>query len=413
VVHEASWKNNKESGSMESTQLLIDRRKNRIEYIDLLKCFAIFCVLWFHGIGAFRTNNDEWFVGTDPLHTFFTTFHMPLFFLISGFFFNSSFDLTFKDFLRKKSAALLIPHLTWSIMIALMNWGKPYTGWEWMGGVQPFSISPHIYAFFCPEPRTYFWFFKELFLTCLIVFTACKIFKKRYVAFIASMLFVLLVNFFGVVGKMQRFMMPIFWTGILLKAYYPVFSKHLNKFLIGSTIAFVACLRFYDHGYMIYHMDFSPLINFQQSLAERKIVFDFSNIGISGFRLLTAVAGCGFFFALFQRFWKKNVITSFFSRCGQLTVGVYGIQAIVLQWVMHNLLDFTNVNIWIYRFLITPMLAGFVFFVSIGAIKLIQRNTPLTFILFGSSLIERRMQYPAKNEVPNSVNDDRGTYQSA
>jgi fucose 4-O-acetylase-like acetyltransferase len=382
--------------------------KKRIEYIDLLKCFGIFCVLWAHSIGDLRISNDEWFFLADPVHKFLITYHMPLFFMISGFFFNSYFNLTFKEVFRKRFTYLIIPHITWSILIALMNWGMSLMGWKGPFSDKPFTILSQIQAFFIPDPATELWFFKDLFFTSLIAFIAYKVFKKRSKAFVASMLFVLLFNFFGVVGKIQRFMMPIFWTGILLKAYYPVFCKHLNKILIGSGILFIGCFCFYDYTYMIYIMDFPAFINFQQSLAEGKIVFDFTNIGISVFRSMIGIAGSVFFFLLFQRCWKKNTVTSFLSSCGQLTVGIYGIQSILLQRVMHNVLDFVNVNPWIYRFLITPSTAAFVFFTSILITKLIQQNTRLTFVLFGSSLVD-----PGVIHYENQHRSDDKQYQSA
>jgi hypothetical protein len=276
-----------------------------------------------------------------------------------------------------------------------MSYGMTFLGWR-AGAPEPelaesFSVLSRIRAFFIPDLRADLWFFKELFLTGLIVFAACKLFKKRYAAFIASMLFVLLFNCFGIVGKMQRFMMPIFWVGILLKTYYPFVCKHVNKVLIASAIVFAVCFYFYDYTYMIYLMDFPALINFQQSFAAGNLVFDVANIHISVFRSLIGIVGSIFFFALFQRCWKKNNITSFLSHCGQLTVGIYGIQSILLQRFMHNVLDFKNVSLWIYRFIITPSTSAFVFFISILLIKLIQRNNGLTFMLFGSSLVNRKV----------------------
>ncbi|MDR2149958.1 MAG: acyltransferase [Spirochaetaceae bacterium] len=373
--------------------VLLNSTKNRIEYIDLLKAFTMFCVLWYHAIGGLNDagsdiNGGRYFLA-DPLHIFFVTFHMPLFFMISGFFFTSSLNSSFKEVLRKRFTYLIIPHITWSLLIALANWGMTFLGWKMMF-YKPFTVQSQLQALIMPNPSTDLWFFKDLFLTTIIVFASCKLFKKRYMAFIVSMLFVLLVDAFGIVGKVQRFMMPIFWTGILLKAYYPLFSKHLNKILIISGISFFACLHFFDYTYIIYLMDFPTLINFQQSFAEGKIVFDFTNIGISIFRLLTGIAGSIFFFALFQRFWKKNAVTSFLGRCGQLTVGIYGIQSILLQRVIANVLDFSNGNKWIYWSIITPGAALFSFFASVLIVKLIQRNKPLTFILFGSSLVVER-----------------------
>jgi fucose 4-O-acetylase-like acetyltransferase len=240
--------------------------KPRIEFIDFLKAFAIFCVLWGHSIGDFRANNNEWFFLADPVLKFIFTYHMPLFFMVSGFFFSSSLESSFKEVFRRRFTVLIIPHITWSILIGFMNWGMSFLGWRTPFTDKPFTILSQIQAFFIPDPATDLWFFKDLFLTSIIVFVAYQIFKKRYLAFIASMLFVMLFDFFGVLGKVQRFMMPIFWTGILLKTYYPVFSKHLKKILIGSGILLLVCYYFYDHTYMIYLVDFPPIINFQHPL---------------------------------------------------------------------------------------------------------------------------------------------------
>jgi fucose 4-O-acetylase-like acetyltransferase len=375
---------------MDSTPVLLNSTKKRIEYIDLLKCFGIFCVLWFHSLGGLNNtggnvNSDRYFLA-DPLFVFFVTFNMPLFFMISGFFFTSSLNLSFKEVLRKRFTYLIIPHITWSLLISLANWGMTFLGWK-TAFYKPFTFISQLQALIMPDPSTELWFFKDLFLTTMIVFVFCKLFKKRYMAFIGSMFFVLLVDAFGIVGKVQRFMMPIFWTGILLKTYYPLICKHLNKILIGGGILFVACYYLYDFTYQIYICDFPTLINFQQSFAEGKIVFDFTNIRAAVLRALAGIVGSIFFFTLFQRCWKKNTVTSFFSRCGQLTVGIYGIQSILLQRVIANVLDFSDGNRWVYWLIITPCSAVFSFFASVLIVKLIQRNKRLTFILFGSSLV--------------------------
>jgi fucose 4-O-acetylase-like acetyltransferase len=392
---------------MDSAPVLLDSTKKRIEFIDLLKAFVIFCVLWNHSLGDLRTG---YFFLADPVLKFLATFHMPLFFMISGFFFSSLLKLSFKDIFQKRFNELMVPHITWSLLITLMTWGMSFMGWRTPFADKPFTIQSRIEALFIPDPGSELWFFRDLFLVTMIVFIACKIFKKPYIAFVASMLFVLPFNYFGLVDKMQRFLMPVFWIGILLKAYYPIFSKHLNKFLIGSGIVFILCVYFYDYTYIVHITGFPPLINFQQSLSERKIMFDFTNIGISVFRSFTGIMGSIFFFALFQRCWKKNSVTSFLSRCGQLTVGIYGIQAILLQRLMLNLLDFKNIDIWIFQFIITPITSAFVFFVSILIIRWIQQNKQLTFVLFGSSLLKREI-HPAENPINQKSNSD-GSYQS-
>jgi fucose 4-O-acetylase-like acetyltransferase len=377
---------------MESKVSLL--QKNRIEYIDLLKCFGIFCVLWFHSIevlnNAIMDPTNEHYFRTDPIHTFIATFNMPLFFMISGFFFTSSFNLSFKEVLWKKFTVLIIPNIAWIIILAFSDWGMTFLSWSWTTP-RHISVLGQLKAFFIPEPRADLWFFRELFVSEMIVFIFCKIFKKRFAVFIASMLFVLLFDCFGVITRMQRFMLPIFWTGILLKTYHPFFTKYLNKLLISLGILFVVCLHFFDYSYMIYASNFPKIINFQQSFARGNIVLDnITSIGISGIRFLTGAVGSLFFFALFQRCWKKNAVTSFLSRYGRITIGIYGIQSILLQRLLGNLLDFSNINMGLYWVVITPIAAVFSFFACVLIVKLIQRNERLTFMLFGSSLVVDR-----------------------
>jgi fucose 4-O-acetylase-like acetyltransferase len=319
---------------------------------------------------------------------------MPLFFMISGFLFSSSFDLSFKDFFRKKFTTLLIPHITWIIIVGLSDWVIQRVGWTLVFATGRVTLLSQIPAFFTPDPSAHFWFFKVLLLSESIVFIFYKIFKKRSIAFIGSMLFVLLFSFFGVVSKMERFLMPIFWAGILLKTYYPSFCKHLNKILISSGILFLVCFYVYKSAWTFYVMDFPTLINFQQSVAEGKIVFDVANIGISVFRSMTGIVGSIFFFALFQRCWKKNAVTTFFSRCGQITLGIYAVQAIIHQRILRNLIllyivDYPKINIWVYSLIINQIIGVFVLLVCVLIVSLIQRNKWLTFILFGSSLVDQ------------------------
>jgi hypothetical protein len=49
-----------------------------------------------------ENKRDERYFEMDPLHTFIATFYMPLFFMISEFFFTSSFNLGFKEGLWEK-----------------------------------------------------------------------------------------------------------------------------------------------------------------------------------------------------------------------------------------------------------------------------------------------------------------------
>ncbi|MDD8037541.1 MAG: acyltransferase family protein, partial [Thomasclavelia ramosa] len=59
---------------------------NRIEYIDFIKGFTIFLVVWGHAIQNISQNGSFW---NNPMHIFICSFHMPIFMLLSGFFFKN------------------------------------------------------------------------------------------------------------------------------------------------------------------------------------------------------------------------------------------------------------------------------------------------------------------------------------
>ena len=71
-------------------------RKYRIEWIDMARGFGIILSIYGH-------------LGYDLLTSWIYSFHMPLFFFISGFLFNCR-GMTFIDFLKRKIKSLIIPY---------------------------------------------------------------------------------------------------------------------------------------------------------------------------------------------------------------------------------------------------------------------------------------------------------------
>lgn len=77
--------------------------KERIEWVDVIKGFAIIMVMWGH------TYNNA------LIHVFIYSFHIPLFFLMSGYFFSIK-NMKYKDFLWYKIKTLLFPMAIFSII---------------------------------------------------------------------------------------------------------------------------------------------------------------------------------------------------------------------------------------------------------------------------------------------------------
>lgn len=88
----------------------------RILYIDILKLFTIYLVLWGHAIMHFQPDYEKSYI----FQTIYA-FHMPLFMMLSGYFASSSsMSLGFVIFFAKKFRQLLLPCLSWAILCWLI-----------------------------------------------------------------------------------------------------------------------------------------------------------------------------------------------------------------------------------------------------------------------------------------------------
>ncbi len=95
--------------------------------LDALKGLGIVLVVLGHGINglvaAHRVPADGWMAG---LHYVIYLFHMPLFFLLSGLFFERRLDDSAAGFVRQLWVRLLWPYFLWaSLQLALIAWAGP------------------------------------------------------------------------------------------------------------------------------------------------------------------------------------------------------------------------------------------------------------------------------------------------
>ena len=82
-------------------------RRDRIEYIDLLRAFCIIMMIMGHV--SFGGVFNKW------IHIF----HVPVFFVISGYFHK---DYQFRDLIKKKSKVLLLPYYSIGIISIMLNY---------------------------------------------------------------------------------------------------------------------------------------------------------------------------------------------------------------------------------------------------------------------------------------------------
>lgn len=90
------------------------QKQTRSAVLDIAKGIGILTVVWAHAKG--------------PYSNYIYQFHMPFFFLISGYLFNMKDS--FFVFLKKKTFTLYIPFIFWNILSELLKWTfhlYPYT----------------------------------------------------------------------------------------------------------------------------------------------------------------------------------------------------------------------------------------------------------------------------------------------
>lgn len=80
--------------------------KNRVEYVDMAKGIGMFAIIWGHIMLSGWSNNLVY------------SFHIPLFFFLSGMMFSSSKYPSFGVFIKRRIKTLLVPY----VMFSLITW---------------------------------------------------------------------------------------------------------------------------------------------------------------------------------------------------------------------------------------------------------------------------------------------------
>ena len=198
----------------------------RIEYIDIIKTFAIFCVVLGHML-QYSYNYGESSFYANRLWAFIYSFHMPLFMMLSGFSATSSLKSSLFVMLKKRILNIWLPAYFW-LAIALVSCLVLciFTGWR-------ISEIPNYF----PPFYDIFWYLNCLILCYVIFYISKTLIKSDILACMLScILFVLLPG--GYVDNLN-FMLPYFWIGYFLHKYDYWLTRNLHSILFISFISFI------------------------------------------------------------------------------------------------------------------------------------------------------------------------------
>ena len=337
---------------------------NRIIEFDIIKCLAIFLVLWGHSLqhlSDMGKNND--------MFTTISMFHMPLFMMISGFFSRSSIDQSsLKILLTKKAKQLLYPCISFGILfltvVLLLNYFKTHT----------LSLSA---SFAVKYFYDIFWFLKSLFFCFLILYISNKITNSKLWGGVVAICLCQFIPLFKI-----NWMMPFFVTGYWLSAKLDFLLKYKHAVAICSTIIFLTLWIFLFGEASTWSDKISyckgHLLNGDTSVISLYFIVQIERftVGISGALMVVFST-----FSLSGRL-NDHPISKWISGIGRETLGIYIIQTLLLETILASICNLSVINTGIFTFIITPVISAMMMYICYRISLLIARSPRIKKTLY-------------------------------
>lgn len=263
----------------------------RIQWPDLLKAYAIILVVIGHIVTTYAPKGYS-----SPLAQWIYSFHMPLFMMLSGMFFEYTLDKQFWSMLKLKFRSLIIPLFSWSVIFVIFRLILTKPPLLWMENIKSWLFSG--------GPLKGYWYLKCLFAYLVVGYVFVKLLRNKWLAGIVSIvLFICLPNV-----NFSRMMIVFFWIGYA----YNFIKLDINSPLKQALLILISCALML----LCYMFDLQR--------------FNYLNSGgvVSNY-LKFLLMGCSaslFWILLFNFIFKtasKNKIITFLSWIGTVSLGIY------------------------------------------------------------------------------------------
>lgn len=207
-----------------------DQINSRIPYVDYAKAIGIILVIWGHVKGL--CNFDSLSFITKGIYSF----HMPLFFTITGMCLFYKFqrnEIYFRNEVKKLCLHLLVPFYTWSILYMLPAILVTRTA-------TVSSIQERLWAMISLRGAAPIWFLAALFIGEVIVIGILKITQKQHIYLRISIVLVGIVT-------------------ILVNEWYKVFVQENTMILILYPLITV-CRNFFSVFFLLIGYEFANVL---------------------------------------------------------------------------------------------------------------------------------------------------------
>lgn len=304
----------------------------RLDYIDTAKGIGIFLVVVYHHL-----------LGAEYINHWISSFHMPLFFMITGFLygFRNDFSKPVRSFAVQKFKGLMYPFITLSCVVILWN--------AFFYNVLFFSVVPenNTLEIFLFTITTYgyhaFWFVPCLFYSSIIFYLLRKNYLHHWIWMMIAM--------FAVVFTVM--------SGADVFTYYPV--KFFVRILIGLMFIYIGYLFFrllskiQKNWKMVFQM-VTGLIFVGSFIGYYLFseMFPFINIGVCHIEkpviyLLLAFSNSAFIILLSQ--YISNKVLAFLGKNSIIILAFHMDLTIEIAWLIEGRIPW-NINIVFQSFLV-------------------------------------------------------------
>lgn len=293
--------------------------KARIYYIDAIKAVLMFLVVWGHVIQY--TNVKE---GLDNcMAAFIYSFHMPMFMMLSGMFFNKQLKNECSQMLLKNILRLLLPAFVITFCLFLLVYVN-----------KPRGLEESISWFWHCRP----WFVTILFFCNITTFLIHKVIRHKGFTFILTFLFFCMIPD---ISCRILFMYPFFVLGYYINSPY-IGKTLINSAMGGVTVVFfVLCISLkmntsditiYSSPYVLWSINDGLHIDSTLITAIKRYIIGFCG-SVSVFYMLKR-----YFCGIGQKIGKSHIL----QYIGRQTLGLYLFQIAFITMYMGVKNDFTE-----------------------------------------------------------------------
>ena len=321
--------------------------KQNLIYINNLKALAVLLVILGHAVQYSVSEFDK-----NIMFNLIYSFHMPLFFFISGFLLNYSRR---NNFLARRIKSLVIPYLSWAFFYCF------YYGWWNHLNITISYFGDYWRDIFKSPDNGGLWFLWVLFLCNLFYFVFAEV-KYKYLTFLTVLIIVNVIYIFPfthLLGlSLFRWHFLFFIAGLFFGE-----KKYIEKYKSSSMIYLALAFAFLSVPFFVRN---SLIINLKGGY---KILQLFINL-VSAFSVII------FLNLLFCR--VLNIYNKLLEWISSKSLEFYAVQFIFLNVVIRNLqlLNLNAIYVEILSFILVTIL-------SVLLILLIDRSGFLRKWLFG------------------------------